>query len=226
MKITKSVITGMKDEIYSFCKAAGIPASEFTVFYNGKMSSNISKNWRKTKIGVTNNVNPLDYCEYYPEHFILGLAFDGAMYDLINGHMGEKAYQMFTSIFVRNGLYLEMCDTCHAAICNIQNKEEEIEYTIFKKKEIKYIYNSENAPDSNIKTIMDAWYEMSKKEGDIGSCVIGAYMEFEYKGTTYRMSPQSPYQGSLSWESGVETVEKMLKEVGAENIHFNYGMLD
>lgn len=226
MKITKNVIAGMKDEIYAFCKLCGIPKNEFCVFYNGKMSSNISKDWRKTVIRVTNDVNPLDYCEYFPENFILGLAYDGSMYELINGYMGNDLYERFTAIFKRNGLYLEHCDSCHAVIANSTNKEEEISYSVFKKKEIKKIYRAEDAPDSEIQTIMNAWYEMSKAYGDKGACVIGAYMEFDYKGDQYRMSPQSPYQGSLSWESNVDAVKNMLKNAGAENVYFNYGRLD
>ena len=73
---------------------------------------------------------------------------------------------------------------------------------------------------------MLAWKEMSREVGDIGGCVIGAYMEFKYKDKKYRMSPQSPYQGSVSWEKPLETVKKMLKNIGAHEIHFNYGRLD
>ena len=67
MKITKDEIVKMKDEIYSFAKRYGIGRSEFCVFFNGKMTRNVSKNWRKTIVRTKNNVNPLDYCEYFPE---------------------------------------------------------------------------------------------------------------------------------------------------------------
>ena len=225
MKITKDEIVKMKDEIYAFAKKYGIGRGEFSVFFNKKMICNVSKNWRKTIIRTKDNVNPLDYCEYYPEDFILGLAYDGQMYDVINGYAGNL-YDQFTKIFESRGLYLEHCDSCHAAVCNSNNDENDIEYTVLKKEEIKYIYSSDDAPDYEIKTIMESWYEMSKQYGDVGCCVIGAYLEFVYKDQKYRMSPQSPYQGSCSWEANVEVIKKLLENIGATEIYFNYGRLD
>lgn len=190
------------------------------------MTCNVSKNWRKTIIRTKDNVNPLDYCEYYPEDFILGLAYDGQMYDVINGYAGDNIYEDFERIFESRGLYLEHCDSCHAAVCNSSNDENDIEYMHLKKESIIYIYHSDNAPDLAVKTIMDNWYEMSKQYGDVGGCVIGAYMEFVYKEQKYRMSPQSPWQGSCSWESHVDDVKKLLESIGAINVYFNYGRLD
>lgn len=225
MKISKEEIVKMKDEIYAFAKKYGIGRGEFCVFFNGKMTCNVSKNWRKTIIRTKDNVNPLDYCEYFPEEFILGLAYDGPMYDVINGYAGNL-YDEFTKIFESRGLYLEHCDGCHAAVCNSDNDENDIEYTVLKKEEINYIYRDENAPDELIRLIMKIWYELSKAYGDVGGCVIGAYLEFVYKDKKYRMMPQSPYQGSCSWESGVEIVKNILKEIGSTDIYFNYGRLD
>lgn len=231
MKITKEVIEQIKDEIITFANRNKL-GKDFSIFCNNKMfgyklveakKGSYRYYYRKME---KDNVNPLDYCEYYPEEFILGLAYDGTMYEMINGYLGEGIYDKFTKIFEFYGLYLEHCDSCHATVCNSNNKDDDIEYTYLNKEEIKNIYRSENAPDLAIKTIMDNWYEMSKQYGDVGGCVIGAYMEFDYREQKYRMSPQSPWQGSCSWESHVDDVKKLLESIGATNVYFNYGRLD
>lgn len=225
MKITKQKIEDMKKDIYDFCKRYGINKYEFSIFFNGKKSSNVSKNWRKCRLGITENVDPHDYCEYFNEQFILGMAYDGAMYEIMNGYDDSGLYDKFTQIFEKYDCYIEHCDSCHAEV--VYNGDyEDVEYTVYKKKIIKNLYRKDDAPDSKIMMIMDTWMELSRREGDVGACVIGAYMEFEYEGTTYRMHPQSPYQGSLSWEASVDKIKEMLRTVGAENIYFNYGRLD
>ena len=73
---------------------------------------------------------------------------------------------------------------------------------------------------------MTAWYELSKQTGDQGCCVIGAHMKFDYQGKSYEMAACSPWQGENSWTPHVDTVKDMLKNIGAENISWNYGRMD
>ena len=225
MKITKKDIEQMVKEIYAFCKKEHIGKYEFILFYNGCSYGNVSKNWRKPRLGRRNNQDPHDWCEYYSENNIIAIACDGQMYDLLNGDYGYGLYEKFEEIFKKYNCYLECCDSCHYDVVYLGD-DVDVEYTVWKKEEIIYLYTEDRAPDDQIKNIMISWYELSKDVGDIGSCVIGAYMEFVYKGQKYRMSPQSPYQGSVSWESPLEIVKTMLKNVGAEGIYFNYGRLD
>ena len=88
-----------------------------------------------------------------------------------------------------------------------------------------YYFARENYP-IELKLIMETWYLLSKAEGDQGSCVIGAGFKFNYKSKQYFMNACSPYQGSLSWEYSVPDIKKMLEEIGATEIYFDYGRMD
>jgi hypothetical protein len=68
--------------------------------------------------------------------------------------------------------------------------------------------------------------EYGDNEGDIGSCVIGAGFNFTYKNLSYRMIPMSKWQGSLTWEKFVKEIREKLEKIGAENIMYDWGMLD
>lgn len=91
---------------------------------------------------------------------------------------------------------------------------------------VSWLYGSEQAPDETIRMIMSTWYRMSAKTGDIGSCVIGEYLEFVYDGKKYRMTAQSPWQGELSWITPLPTIMRMLEEAGATSIYWNCGVMD
>ena len=105
----------------------------------------------------------------------------------------------------------------------------EIEFTDYTqdvKPDPEYIYVTKNEVLPELKNIMIAWYELSEKTGDRGCCVIGAGMNFEYKGKPYKMSACSPYQGENSWTPHVETVKEMLRDIGATNINWDCGRMD
>ena len=51
-------------------------------------------------------------------------------------------------------------------------------------------------------------------------------MEFIFNGQAYKMPSDSPYQGEFSWTNSVAMISKLLKLIGAEDIHMNYGRLD
>ena len=73
---------------------------------------------------------------------------------------------------------------------------------------------------------MNRWYTLSTFAGDGGSCVLGAGLEFEWRGNKYFMSACSPYQGSLSWEEPLDEIKQMLADIGAEKIYYNCGRMD
>jgi hypothetical protein len=74
--------------------------------------------------------------------------------------------------------------------------------------------------------IAEQWYNLSKETGDIGSCVLGAAMYFKYKNQEYIMEPQSCWQGEGSWTKHKEFVVEELKKIGAEEIYYEWGMMD
>ena len=103
-----------------------------------------------------------------------------------------------------------------------------IEYTKYEEppKVIYAYYNKRYIYPEEIKIVMEAWYALSEKTGDIGGCVIGAYLEFKFKGNIYKMDPCSPYQGEGSWTSYVDIISNLLKGFGATEIKWNPGHLD
>ena len=68
--------------------------------------------------------------------------------------------------------------------------------------------------------------ELSKKTGDIGSCVIGAGFLFTYKETYYFMGSCSPYQSCISWETHIDTIKELLVQIGATDISYKDGLMD
>lgn len=224
--ITKKDIEKIKEEIIRFAKEKNI-GKDFSIFYNGEMFTYaLNKDYRYYP-KIKKNVNPLDYCEYFPEKNIISLAYDGKFYEMMDGELGWGLYEEFCSLFEKYGLYIEHSDSCHAAAYpSGDNDYNNYEYTEYKKEKIVNIYQKNEAPDDVFQSIMDLWYQLSRSKGDVGSCVIGAYMEMDYKDNKYRVSPQSPYQGSISWEYSVDLIKKAFEFIGAENVYFNYGRMD
>jgi hypothetical protein len=40
------------------------------------------------------------------------------------------------------------------------------------------------------------------------------------------MQPQSRWQGSVTWEASVPEITQRLKDLGCENVYFEYGRMD
>lgn len=225
MKLTKESIEELAKDIRKFAKKNGL-GEDFGIFYNGKLlQKDYSKGWDKGRWKTIKDINPLDHCEYFPEKFILGMWYDGDFYEFINGYTRQSAYDDFLNLFKKYGLYFEHCDSTHLTAA-IDNSDIEVEYTEYKKETIHYIYRQEDAPDDVIRAIMQFWHDASQLVGDIGSCVLGDYLEFVYKDQKYRMSNQSPWQGSISWEKPLPMIKNLLGAIGATNIYYNPGHLD
>ena len=197
---------------------------DFGVFYNGKLKSwDYDDDKHKYIKETQENINPLDYCEYFSQKFVMGMWYDGLMYRIIND-CGRK-YDKLNTLLEQYGLYFEHVDYCHGEFVPIDNIDD-FEYTEFFKEKPIWLYRSNDAPDSTINRIMDEYFKLSSAVGDIGACTIGEYIEFRYEDKLYRMSPQTPYQGDYSWTEPLPKVKQMLAEAGATDIYVNYGRLD
>ena len=233
-KLTKANIEKLAVEVRKWARENKL-GKDWQLFYNGKMSYfPIDESYHYGRNKIKDNVNPLDYCEYFSDHFVMGMSYDGIMYECINGYR-ERAYYKLMSILENYGLYLEHCDSCHCEFINWDN--DEVEFYEPKRKLVVHLYypgraRLEHGYDYGVDypreldNVMNYWREESRKVGDIGACTLGEYIQFDYKGNTYRMSSQSPYQGDWSWREPIPRVKEMLENMGATEIYVNNGRLD
>lgn len=88
-----------------------------------------------------------------------------------------------------------------------------------------------------VKEASDLWYQRCKeyveKNGDVGSCVLGSGIALEFKGKGKRkvetlviITPQSPAQGSCTWESSVQEIIDLLATKGIVDCWYTPGRLD
>lgn len=229
MKLTKANIEQLAKDVKKWASANQL-GYDWLLFYNGKMFDHPlvkddNGNYRYTRKTVK-NVDPHKYSEWYSEKFIMGMAYDGQMYECINGYNRYKAYEKLEQILEGYGLSLECCDSCHCEFVWDGDDIEDVEYTYFPKEKLVWLYRPDDAPDHVIENVMTTWYDLAKKVGDKGACTIGEYIEFLYKGTRYRMASQTPYQGEWSWREPLPIVRTLLANAGAVDIKVNYGRLD
>lgn len=226
-KITKPDIERLANEIMAFLEAYGI-AGSVSIYYNGNVvrsrteydsEYNATYTWVKTY-----DVDPHDYFEYAAYDHILSMSFEGGLYDLLN-YSGGNTMDKFMKIFEKYGLYYELGNSWNLTCCLIDDVE--VEYTHYERpKETIYLHNGDFSNPDKLQTIMEIWFNLSKKEGEGGSCVLGAGFKFEWKGDSYFMPAQSPWQGSCSWEAHKDTIEQILESVGATEIYYNWGRMD
>lgn len=224
--LTKRKIENLADKITQWAKDNKL-GQDWLLFYNGNV-------FDPKKPDILTKSNPLDYCEYFSDQFIMGMVFDGKMYDCLNNHTYQKAYRQLEKLLSQYGLYIEYSTYTACQFCNESN--DKVEYWTLPRKKILFIYGIDRCSDyhtyephdypKEFNNIMKTWYRLSEQTGDIGSCTIGEYLQFDYKENTYRMSPQTPYQGDFSWQKPLPKIKQMLTEMGAENIYVNYGRLD
>lgn len=226
-KITKTDIERLANEIIAFLEANDI-ASDVSIYYNGnvvrskteyKGDGEYSYIWVKTE-----NVDPHKYFEYAAYDHILSMSFEGGLYDVLN-YSGGRKMDKFMKILEKYGLYYELGNSWNLTCCLIDDVE--VEYTYYERpKEMIRLYGGDFSTPSELQNIMDIWYDLSKNEGDKGSCVIGAGFKFKWNGEEYFMPAQSPWQGSISWEAHKDVIHKMLEDIGATEICYNWGRMD
>ena len=230
-KLTKKNIESLANDIVKFLKKYEIN-TDTTIYFNDKSISFDSHG--KMSTGIK---NPTDYFDYVPENHILSMSFEGGLYDIVNGYDSYtfKLEDEFSSIFNKYGVYYELGNAWNLSVFNSSYDDDDIEYTYPYRKEESYytkqrkkirLYNKYDTDNKELQDIMEYWYKKSKEYGDKGSCVLDAGFDFILDGQAYFMSAQSPYQGSLSWESSVDEIERMLQNIGAINVYYDYGNMD
>lgn len=229
-KLTKTNIEELAQEIMEFLERTGMMSS-VSIYYNGKVvrensdysvkDDDFTYSWKTTE-----NVDPHDYFEWAAYDHILSMSFEGPLYEVLNYTFG-KMEERFREIFDKYGLYFEFGNAWNLT-AYLLDDDIEVEYTKYEepKETINlYRYNrDENPPE--LQSIMDEWFVQSSMVGDKGSCVIGAGFRFEWEGDKYFMSACSPYQGSISWEEPKDKIQKMLEDIGATEIYFDWGRMD
>lgn len=220
--LTKQNIGQLVKEIIIFLEKEGI-ADSVSIYFNNKVMrsqrNDDGYNWVSEK-----NVDPHDYFEYAAYDHILSMSFEGGLYDMLNYSFGRKE-KGFNAIFEEHGLYYEFGDSWNLSVYPIDN-DMEIEYTKYERpKETIVLHQGDYIP-SQLKNIMDIWWELSKRTGDRGSCVLGSGFNFEWNDDKYFMPAQSPYQGSISWEEHIDVVKQALENIGATEIYYNWGGMD
>ena len=227
-KITKTDIEKLANEIMEFLEKNHI-ASSVSIYYNGNVvrsKTEYDSEYDETYSWVkTNGIDPHDYFEYAAYEHILSMSFEGGLYDVLNYSCGSKM-DKFMKIFEKYGLYYELGNAWNLT-CYLINDDTEVEYTYYEKpKETVYLYNGVFSNPTELQNIMKIWFDLSKKEGEGGSCVLGAGFKFEWNGDSYFMPAQSPWQGSCSWEAHKDVIHKMLEDIGATEIYYNWGRMD
>ena len=228
--LTKTNIEQLAKEIMEFLEKEEMMSS-VSIYFNGKVVRANSEYDRETDTFscswiTEENVDPHNYFEYAAYDHILSMSFEGVLYDVLNYSGGQKEVE-FRAIFEKYGVYCECGNAWNLSVYP-NDDDMEVEYTKYKrpKKTIRlYHYNRMTNP-SELQTIMDTWYVLSKEEGDKGSCVLGAGFRFEWQDDEYFMSACSPYQGSLSWEAHKNTVQRLLEDIGATEIYYDWGRMD
>lgn len=226
-KLTKNDIEKFANEIMNYLIKHELD-SDVCIYYNNKRMSN-RYDWRnpdaEPKLVIEDNMNPLDYFEYANHDHILSMSFEGHLYDAINYGSGKREDELL-KIFEKYGCYFELGNAWNLSAFPISD-DIEIEFTAYgRPKERKDLYMWDNSVVQELRAIMNAWYMLSKAEGDKGCCVIGAGFKFTWNDEDYFMCACSPYQGSVSWEANKDKVETMLREIGATNIIYEWGVMD
>lgn len=180
---------------------------------------------------ILENVVASDYFDYANDKTI-SMSFEGSFYEVINyycGGFGESMLEKFNKILKKYGLYYELGNAWNLSTHYLNNDLEMLGYAPVlegeKKNPIFILKYKGNCPPA-IEPIRAEWEKRENEYGDVGSCVIGAGFEFKYEGLYYEMPPQGHWQGSVSWEASVNDIQKLLTEVGCEEIYFNYGRMD
>ena len=226
-KLTKADIEQFAMDVLHYLEAHDLD-SDVCIYFNNKRIKN-EYDWRDPnpmpKLVVQENMNPFDYFEYANYDHVLSMSFEGPLYDELNYGGGAREEELL-KIFEQYGFYWELGNMWNLSAYPLDDNME-IEFTPYgRPKERKELYMWDRSVHTVLRAIMDEWYKLSEQTGDIGGCTVGDGFEFEWNGDEYFMCPCSPYQGSVSYETHVGSIKKMLSDIGATNIHYNYGRLD
>lgn len=226
-KLTKELIEQLANEIMAYLEKYHLD-SDVCIYFNNKRMKN-EYDWRNPDKPperiVEENMCPHDYFEYINYDHILSMSFEGPLYDSLN-YSGYKA-EGLCKIFEKYGLYWELGNAWNLSAYPIDD-DMEIEFTPYGKPKERielYIWNKNGNPPE-LQNIMEIWYALSESVGDQGSCVIGAGFDLTWNEDDYFMSACSPHQGSISWETHKDKIQKVLESIGATNIKYHWGNMD
>lgn len=230
MKLSKIKIEELVKEIEDFLQKHEMLGDVCVYFNNKRHHWEYNYKTEEYKMEEKTDISPLDYFEYVnPEH-ILSMSFEGSLYDVLNGYSDSYTLEeKFLELFNKYNLYYELGNAWNLT-CYPTDDNMEIEYTDYTadiKPDPITIYNHKTyGVPLELFLIKQEWDDLSSTTQYLGgSCTIGDGFEFIYKEIEYFMvSPY--YQGSCIYEHWIDTIKEKLKEIGAENIHYNYGRLD
>ena len=225
--LTKKKIENLALRILSTLEKKEL-ASDLSIYFNNKR---ISIKTKYTDEGVKyerveeEDINPHDYLTYCPYKHIISISTEGELYTQLNYGSGQFP-KVLEDLFKKIGIYYERGESWNLSFYPIDD-DMKVEYTEYEEppKVIYAYYNKRYIYPEEIRIVMEAWHALSKKTGDIGGCVIGAYLKFKFEGDIYRMSPCSPYQGEGSWTPYVDMISTFLRNLGATEIKWNPGHL-
>lgn len=174
--------------------------------------------------------NPFDYFEYANSRHILSMSFEGIFAEYVDS-CGYTVPEL-DRIFSKYGLYCEFGNSWNLSLYpDDDDMYENIDYTDYtdrEKPEPIVVRNGAEQPEipDKLRSIAKEWYELSRKTGDKGPCVVGAGFSFSYNGKSYFMTAQSPWQGCVSWEEHTGLIRGRLESAGASDIAYDDGKMD
>lgn len=180
--------------------------------------------YSKGKVIETRDAKATDYCKHANNAGVTLFYDGGPLYNIVNGDYGWKSWErlepQLNKAIEKFGAYWESCTSwCMTMAGNIRwDNGGKVE-------PVRMDGNSKDIP-LELAFIQQWWTERANDYGDVGSCVIGAGMEFNYQDKAYFMPPLSKWQGSCSWEAFTDEVKAMLKVVGATDVYYNPGRMD
>lgn len=226
--LTKKTIDSIAVRILDVLEKRDL-ASDLCIYFNNKRIS-VKTKIKNDKIIYERieeeNINPHNYLTYCPYNHIMSISTEGGLYDELNYGSGQFP-KVLEDLFKKVGIYYEMGESWNLSFYTLDDRMK-VEYTEYEEppKVIYAYYNKRYIYPEEIRIVMETWYALSEKTGDIGGCVIGAYLEFKFKENIYKMDPCSPYQGEGSWTPYIDIISNLLKGLGATEIKWNPGHLD
>lgn len=148
----------------------------------------------------------------------------------LNSNYERKMYEIFDKVLGKFNCYVDCWD--FGAYMIYDDCVESYDSFYFYSNVRNSVINIDNHEQQNkiipkeLKIVQKIWSNLSRLEGDKGSCTIGEHLNFVYDGKKYRMRHGSPWQGDMSWQPHVDFIKKILKSIGASELQMNYGRLD
>lgn len=231
--LTKKRIEGIAWRIYRSLDSQSL-APDIRIYFNNRCIDCNSGTWEganlKVKATILENINPLDYFEWAAKKHIISMSFEGPFYDYMDRYC--KFPDELENLFKDEGIFWELGNAWNLTFYS--GEDREIEYTVYNEQLLEteetfpeYIWlGCQKEVPKELTHIMQVWYDLGHKTGDIGGCVIGQKMVFTYDNQKYEMCPITGWQGEGSWVPHVPIIKALLESIGATNVKWYCGRLD